>query len=70
MIKNSKSPEADTNAQAIRIFFQDLTSGKHGYGETSFPILVNKMRRTKLIDALKSEDEKAKKEGKRIMQNI
>ena len=73
LIKNSKSSDADQKTQAIRKFFTDLTNGMYGQEEISFPLLVNKMTRKKLIYALQKEtddDDPQKREGKRIMQNI
>ena len=68
IIKNSDSNEKTAK---INKFFKDLTTGNLTQGgDLSFYLLVQKMRREYLLDALMSVDKDKKDFGEKILKNV
>lgn len=66
-----KNADGNTKTAQINKFFKDMTSGKLSNGEElSFPLLVQKMRREHLMNALLGEDESKKEAGGKILKNV
>ena len=68
IIKNS---DGDEKSAALYKFFKGVTSGTIGGGqELSFNMLVSKMKREHLRNAIMSTDPEVKREGVRILSNV
>lgn len=51
---------SDSDDSKMTMFFRDLCNGKYGVQKVSFPIFVNKMKRSYLMDAIRSTDMRKK----------
>ena len=67
IIKNSDGSE---KMGKINKFFKDMTSGQLAGNDLSFNLLVQKLRRDYLMDAIMSQDTKKKEFGERILKNV
>ena len=67
IIKNSDGNEKTAK---INKFFKDMTSGQLATNDLSFNLLVQKIRRKHLMDAIMSDDPKNKELGDRILKNV
>ena len=67
IIKNSDGNE---KMGKINKFFKDMTSGQLAGKDLSFNLLVQKMRRDYLMDAIMSGDSKKKEFGEKILRNV
>jgi len=63
--------DGDEKSAALYKFFKGVTNGTiGGNNELSFNLLVSKMKRQHLMDAIMSSDPDKKKEGERILSNV
>lgn len=67
IIKNSDGNE---RMGKINKFFKDMTSGQLAGTDLSFNLLVQKLRRDYLMDAIMSQDPKKKEFGEKILRNV
>eukprot|EP00347_Sterkiella_histriomuscorum_P009949 403339257 len=67
IIKNSDGNE---KMGKINKFFKDMTSGQLAGTDLSFNLLVQKLRRDYLMDAIMSQDGKKKEFGEKILRNV
>ena len=67
IIKNSDGNEKTAK---INKFFKDMTSGSLSGNNLSFNLLVQKLRRDYLMDAIMSGDTKKKEFGEKILKNV
>lgn len=67
IIKNS---DGDEKMGQINKFFKDMTSGQLAGNDLSFNLLVQKLRRDYLMDAIMSSDPKKKEFGDKILKNV
>ena len=67
IIKNSDGNEKTAK---INTFFKDMTSGKLKSEGLSFNLLVTKLRRDYMMDAILSGDPKKKEIGDKILKNV
>lgn len=67
IIKNS---DGDEKMGKINKFFKDMTSGQLAGNDLSFNLLVQKLRRDYLMDAIMSNDPKRKEFGDKILKNV
>ncbi|CDW72928.1 ef hand family protein [Stylonychia lemnae] len=67
IIKNSDGNE---KMGKINKFFKDMTSGQLAGNDLSFNLLVQKLRRDYLMDAIMSGDVKKKEFGEKILRNV
>lgn len=66
-----KNADANEKTAQINQFFKDMTSGKLSGGEDlSFNLLVQKMRREHLMNALLGEEGQKKDASSKILKNI
>lgn len=67
IIKNSDGSEKTAK---INKFFKDMTSGQLAGSDLSFNLLVQKLRRDYLMDAIMSNDQRKKDFGEKILRNV
>lgn len=67
IIRNSGDSQQTKN---ITEFFKNLSSGSYDTKDMSFSMFVCKNRRRHLLNAIFSKDEKTKKEGMKILENL
>ena len=67
IIKNS---DGNDKTSKINQFFKDMTSGKLAGDDLSFNLLVQKLRREHLMNAIVSKDAAKKEAGEKILKNV
>ena len=67
IIKNSDGSEKTAK---INKFFKDMTSGQFSKNDLSFNLLVQKLRREYLMDAIMSGDGDKRAFGEKILRNV
>lgn len=65
-----KGTNGGEKTAAINKFFKGLTSGEFKTNDMSFNMLVQKMRREHLMDAIMSTEPKKREYGEKILKNV
>lgn len=67
IIKNS---DGNQKTAQLNEFFQNMTNGKLTKDDLSFGLLVQKMRREHMMNAILATDPKKRESGERILKNV